>query len=381
MTGRGRIVVLGMLTRHPVAGMVWLTVQHLLGFECLGFEVWYVEPHAGSPHQKSAEAAGWLDRSLRRFGLGDRWALDAVHGDGRCYGVSRTRLRSLYRSAALIVNLHGASRPLPELTRGGRLVYLGTDPMELEIDLHEGGRATTEFLAAHCAHFTWAQTYGTPRCRVPKSARFDFLPTRQPIVMELWEQSRGGRPRSFTTIGNWRQDYRVVEFAGETYHWSKHHEFLRFLELPRRTGARFELALASIEPEERAMLDAKGWRVRGARDLSTDVDVYRDYIAHSRGEWSVAKELYWRTGSGWFSDRSACYLAAGRPVILEDTGFSNVLPTGEGLHAFSTLDEAAAAVEAVDADYRRARRSAREIAREYFRAEKVLGDMVSAVGL
>jgi glycosyltransferase involved in cell wall biosynthesis len=176
---------------------------------------------------------------------------------------------------------------------------------------------------------------------------------------------------------------REITFRGEVYHWSKHFEFLKFLDLPARTGRAFELALShgTCDEADRALLAANGWRVRDALEVSTDLDAYRRYLAGSRGEWTVAKDQNVRLRSGWFSERSAQYLACGRPVITQDTGFGNDLPTGRGLFAFATLDEAAAAVEAVESDYAGHCRAAAELAREYFSYDVVLGRMLSELGL
>src|SRR5205085_5722666 len=168
---------------------------------------------------------------------------------------------------------------------------------------------------------------------------------------------------AFTTIGNWRQPGEV-NFQGETYTWSKHHEFLKFIDLPQRTPQPFELALGSFNSDDQRLLETHGWRVRRSMEFSTDLDAYRDYIYRSRGEFTVAKDQNVRLRSGWFSERSAQYLAAGRPVITQETGFSNVLPTGEGLFGFSTMDEILAAVDAIDSDYEGHCRAAAEIARD-----------------
>ena len=180
-----------------------------------------------------------------------------------------------------------------------------------------------------------------------------------------------------TTVGNWRQPWREIELDGERYSWSKHHEFLKFIDLPSHTAQSFELALSSYEPEDKEMLEGKGWKVRHALDFSTDTDAYRDYIANSRGEFTVAKDQNVRLRTGWFSDRSITYLAAGRPVISQDTGFSNIFPTGEGLFGFSSMDEILAAVEAINSDYARHSRAAEEIAREYFAHDVVLGRLLA----
>ena len=168
---------------------------------------------------------------------------------------------------------------------------------------------------------------------------------------------------------------------GERYSWSKHNEFMKFIDLPQRTAQPFELALSSYEPGDQEMLEGHGWQVRHALDFSTDPDAYRDYITGSRGEYTVAKDQNVRLRTGWFSDRSATYLAAGRPVINQDTGFSNVFPTGEGLFGFSTMEEILAAVEAINSDYARHSRAAEEIAREYFAHDVVLGRLLEDVGV
>jgi hypothetical protein len=329
----------------------------------------------------SEKAAAFIAGLMRRFDLGGRWAYQALHADGRCHGMSAGRLRELYASAALIINLHGGTIPLPEHHATGRLVYLETDPVELQMELHEGRQATVDFLAPHCAFFTFGENYGNPDCRLPVCERFRFRPTRQPVVTDFWHTEDAATGDAFTTVGNWKQPHRKVMFAGEVYHWSKHYEFLKFLDLPSQTGAAFELALSSCDEKDQATLESKGWRVRPADGLSGDIDAYRQYIRRSRGEFTVAKDQNIRLRTGWFSDRSATYLAAGRPVITQETGFSNLLPAGRGLFAFSTLNEAVAAVEAVEADYEGHCRAARQVAREYFDAGVVLSALLADVGV
>ena len=381
LIAKKKIVVLGMMSRQPVAGMVFITLQYLIGLERLGYEVYYVEPQGGVPGADSSEPAAWIDSVMRRFDLGGRWAYHAVHGDGRVYGVSDSQLKELYRSAALIINLHGATKPTSELSETGRLVYLETDPVELEISLHNQEQWAYDFLSPHCAFFSWGENYGRPDCKLPVPSQFHFHPTRQPTVMDLWEPFRSGAGEAFTTIGNWRQEYREVEFLGETYYWSKHFEFLKFIDLPSRTTQVLELALGSYERSDQAMLEQKGWRVIPAASLSGDMDAYREYVATSRGEFTVAKDQNVRLRTGWFSDRSASYLAAGRPVINQETGFSNTYPTGEGLFGFQTIEDILAALESVNADYERHSRAASRIAREYFSYDVVLPRLLSAVGV
>jgi hypothetical protein len=214
--------------------------------------------------------------------------------------------------------------------------------------------------------------------------------------MDLW---RSGLPSRdvFTTVGNWKQVGLDVEFRGETYRWSKHHEFLKFLDLPRRVEVPLELAMTlgdrktirpddnedlpalGLAPDDHSLLEAHGWRLTEA-GFTTDPWLYQDYVCSSRGEFTVARDLNVRLRSGWFSERSACYLAAGRPVITQDTGFGAVLPTGEGLFAFNTRDDVLAAFDALLTDYDRHSRAARAIAEEYFRAETVLAKVLQDLG-
>jgi hypothetical protein len=384
---RPAIVVLGAMTRYPVAGIIWLTLQYVLGFRRLGYDCYYVESHGGTPRpfvndgdDGSAGAAAFLARLMDRFDLSDRWAFHALHGDGRCYGLSALELSRLYSSAALIMNLHGATKPRAEHAATGRLVYVGTDPVLLEIQLREGSPEAYALLEPHVAFFTWAANHGKDDCRLPVSERFTFHPTRQPLVLDQWGTETRGDNDRFTTIAGWKQLWREITFEGETYHWSKHYEFLKFLALPSHCGAAFELALTGYEQSDRELLQQYGWQVVDAATLSADVDRYRDYIQESSGEFTVAKDQNVRFRTGWFSDRSAAYLASGKPVVTQETGFSSTLPTGRGLFAFSTLQEAAAAVDAIASDYERHRAAARAIAVEYFDHSVVLPALLKECG-
>jgi len=389
MSGAPRIAVLGMMTKIPVAGVVWQTLHYLLGLRRLGFDVYYLEAHARAPsmlmeseaQDGGALAAAFIDRVLRRFGFADRWAYQALHADGRWFGCSEREVQALYDGAELIFNLHGGTAPRPEHSRTGRLVYVETDPVQLQVELHHGIPETIEFLEQHCAFFTFGENWGQDDCGLPRTTMFDFRPTRQPVCLDLWEPLDDTVAPGFTTVGNWRQRWREVSFDGRAYSWSKHAEFEKYLTLPSRTGRHFELALSGHDEVDEQRLLAHGWDVRDALELSRDLDRYHEYLRGSYAEFTVAKEQNVVLRSGWFSDRSATYLAAGRPVITQETGFSNVFPTGEGLYGFSTMDEAVAAVEAVCANYERARGCAHDIAREYFASERVLGDMLEAVGV
>jgi hypothetical protein len=269
--------------------------------------------------------------------------------------------------------------PLPEQYATGRLVYLETDPVELQMELYHQRQETIDFLEPHCAFFTFGENYGKPDCRLPVCQRFAFRPTRQPVVMDFWAAGGEGG-RTWTTVGNWRQLHRQVTFQGEVYHWSKHDEFLKFLDLPHCAGENFELALSSYEDSDREVLESKGWRVLPAAPLSADLDVYRSYLRASRGEFTVAKDQNVRLRSGWFSDRSAAYLATGRPVITQETGFSQFLPTGRGLFSFTDMGELVRAIDEVNSDYARHCRAATDLACEYFSYDVVLARFLGEIG-
>jgi GT2 family glycosyltransferase len=369
----------------PLAGIVFITMQYLVGLKRLGFDVYYVEEHGKTPwmlmdgQQQSgaAVAVAFITDLMRRFGLeDDRWAFRAPHDRDQCFGLPEPALTAVLRDAAVILNLHGGTVPRPEHYAGGRLVYVGTDPVEVEVSLDNGDQGIVDYLAPHSAFFTWGENYGNPDCRVPWSDRFAFVPTRQPIVRDLWAPFHRGAAEAFSTVANWRQPYRSVTYRGEIYHWSKHLEFEKFIDLPCHGGQPFELALVNALDDDRQVLTAHGWRIRDASALNRDLDAYRQYIGESRGEFTVAKDQNVRLRSGWFSDRSASYLACGRPVITQDTGFSNTLPTGEGLFAFSTLEEILEAVGRINADYTRHSQAAAAIARDWFDYRVVLGAML-----
>src|SRR5262249_40607540 len=203
---------------------------------------------------------------------------------------------------------------------------------------------------------------------------------RQPVLLEYWTSGLPAR-RDYTTVTNWETPHFDYEFNGQSYSWSKHHEYMKIIELPRYTRGRLELALGAANDDVKQFLRGKGWTVVDALPMSLDPWTYRDYIRNSGAELTVAKDMNVRLRSGWFSERSACYLVAGRPVVTQDTGFATVLPTGEGLFAFQTMDDILAAIAAIDSDYERHSRAARSIAEEYFKAETVLTRMLDQLGL
>ena len=388
MNAKRRIVIVGTFANAPYAGMAWMHCQFLAGFARLGHEISYIETTSAWPYNPvemtttddPKYSLEYLGRVMHSFGLGERWAYRTAFTDGTWHGPLATQAVELLRSADAVLNITGSTTP-EEIGVPCRLVYIGTDPVLQEFRVANGDRDLERRVLAHSAHFTYGENIGQPDCAVPPF-NVTLHPTRQPVVLDCWQSGPPTRPQ-FTTVTNWEVKGYDCEYKGERYTWSKHHEYLKIIDLPGHTDASLELAmgLSGVTPEVLSLLRGHGWRVVDAFRMSLDPFSYRDYVRDSAAELSVAKDMYARTRSGWFSERSACFLGAGRPVITQDTGFGAHLPTGEGLFAFNDIDEALSAIEAVRSDYDRHSRAARQIAQEYFASERVLGALLDGLGL
>jgi hypothetical protein len=280
----------------------------------------------------------------------------------------------------VIVNLCGATAPRAEHRQGARLLYIETDPVYEQLRIASGESSSLNFLASHDVLFTYGENLGAADCPVPLE-RFTWQRTRPPVVLACWEPRVAAGGTHFTSIASWENRGKDITFGGETYQWSKHVNFLRFLDLPRRTPQPFQLAMAPDDPAVAARVRDAGWDLVDPAPLSRDLDAYRDFIDTSRGEFTVAKDIYVRPRSGWFSDRSVCYLAAGKPVVTQDTGFGKFVPTGEGLLAYTTMEEAVDALARINADYPRHAAAARRVAVEAFAAGSVLRRLLADAGL
>jgi hypothetical protein len=381
----GVVVVWGLLARYPYGGVTWQAMHHLAGLRKLGLDVWYVEdsdsrvysPTTHCPTMEFEENVGFLERWMEAVGMRDRWIFRPPGDGGELIGADEAGLARLYERADAVLNLCGAQEVREEHAGIGRLAYLQTDPVEEQVRLALGDVEVTRRLGAHHFHFSYGENLGGADCPVPPGP-YRWRPTRPPVVLDWWMSGDGPARDVLTTIANWRHEEKDVEWKGRRWRWSKDREFRRFQTLPSKSALPIELALGSIRDDERDDLRREGWRVV---DSLGDPRLYRDYIVGSAGEFTVAKEQYVAPRSGWFSDRSACYLAAGRPVVTQDTGFGKFVPTGQGLFAYSTTEEAAAAIEEIATDYERHSAAAREIAREYFDAERLLERMLAEIGV
>jgi hypothetical protein len=384
---RGRIVVLHFAAQMPLAGIAWQAMHYLLGIEQLGYEAWYIEDGGANPYDPWANSVvtechynvASLRRIMDRYGFGHRWAYwdaprDAYHG------LSRARVEALYAGADGIINLCGATKLREEHLLCPVRIMIDTDPIYEQIKYAKADRAARAYLDAHTHFFTYGENLGTPDCPVPVCG-ISWRPTRPPIDLTHWPEPHD-EPPYFTTVGTWENKGKNIDFQGSTYVWSKHVTFVQFLDLPkRRPEICFRMAMLPPSANVRSEITARGWSLVDPRPISADMARYAEFIGGSRGEFTVAKDIYVRSNSGWFSDRSACYLAAGRPVVTMRTGFSNFYPVGRGLFEYSTYDDALAGIDAVNTDYPTHSRAARELAREYFAADRVLGALFTAIGL
>jgi hypothetical protein len=380
----GTIVVAGSVAQRPGnGGHSWVFLQYLLGLRKLGWEVLFLdrlEPDMcfdaeGRPAiaERSVNVA-YLDRVLREFGLGDRYA---VFTGGGTVGLSREHVLEEVARAAVLINVNGFFEDEEVLARVPLRVYFDIDPgfphMWRALGLHDAFRG-------HDAYVTVGESLGAPECTIPTGG-IDWITTPQPVVLEHWP-SQGGRGRAFTSVGSWRGPFGPIEFEGTTY-GLRVHEFRKFAALPRLVSEPLEIALDIDEADagDVELLRASGWALREPREVAADPWKYRSYVQESRAELMVAKNLYVQSRSGWFSDRSICYLASGRPVLAQDTGFSRHHPVGKGLLAFSTLEEAVEGVGRIGADYETHARAARELAEERFGSDRVLRRLLGELGV
>ena len=389
-----KIIVLGFMGGMPIAGVIWQHIHYIVGLQRLGHEVTYVEDTLNYPYDPVAfnvsddysYAAQTLGRLAKEHGFEGRWAYCARYKETpEIAGMSLEALRNLYRDADCALNICGSHDMNDDLRTIRNLIYVESDPGVEQIKIDKGESQTVDYLKEHHHLFTFGENIGTPAFAVPTHG-FRWLPTRQPVVTDLWcptpEAPAPASTALFTTICNWSTSGKKdIEWHGSNYLWSKSLEFLKFIEAPKRSGESFEMATDIKKSEETDLFERNGWRLVLPHDLSVDWNGYRDYIRNSKGEFTCAKDQYVRLSTGWFSDRTACYLAAGRPVITQETGFTAHYGGKEGLLSFSSMEEIVEASTAIRADYQKHSLAALAIAREVFEAEKVLASLLDRAGV
>jgi len=405
---RLRIVVGGLLGLYPVGG--WHYVQYLLGLSRLGHDVYYHEDTWMWPYhpiEKTYTPDGdYSAKYIRDFlsvyapELCENWHYLHLHETS--YGMPRSEFDEVCRSADIFLNVGGGCTIPEELSPNCVKVIIDTDPGYNQIvltelfDWSENAERWRDSVAAHDRFLTYAENIHSPECLIPKLG-FKWKTTRPPVVPDLWEDIARVTPSvttPWTTIMSWNVFKGRLLYQGVEYK-SKGSEFEKLMDLPRLTGAPLKVGVGGVSTEFRwferhgwqsaaracsfvarartfKRLARNGWQVVDGPHVTKTPAQYRDFIANSRGEISPAKHVYVAMRSGWFSERSVCYLAAGRPVIVQDTGFRSVLPTGEGLLVFASLEEAADAVRKVEMAYARHAKAAKAIAIECFGSDRVL---------
>ncbi len=366
--GDVKILVAGIIARYPFGGVTWCSLMYLQGLRALGHDVFYVEdtgeciydPEQNTRSEDPSYGTRYINDALAPFGLGDRWSF--VNYDGSYHGASQQTVRAFCEDADLFINLSGGSWFWrDEYARIPRRVFIDSDPVFTQLAIAKAEGWYVDFFRTFTHLFTFGANIGTAACDVP-TGDFTWLKTWQPIVMDQWTTVDANPEGPFTTVMTWR----IESFADVD--GNKDREFVKVIDLPSRTNHRFELAVNG--PQQ--LLRQHGWPTVDAMGVSRSLWDYRQFIQRSKGEFGVAKHAYVSHRSGWFSDRTECYLASGRPALVQDTGWSTHVPSGSGLLAFSTIDEAIAGLDVIATDYLRHVRDAREIAHQHFDASRVL---------
>lgn len=386
-----KIIVMGFMAGCPIAGVVWQHVHYIVGLQRLGHEVYYIEDSARLPYDPVAYevnesyryAAKILDQLAREFGFEGRWAYCARYlKTPECAGLPLSKVRELYQEADAILNVCGAQEMNEDLLKSDRMIYVESDPGVEQMKIDNDGGRVPEYLKQHHALFTFGELVGTPDFAVPTHG-VRWLPTRQPVVTDFWRTDAAPRPGArFTSVANWNTSGRKdVVWKGSNYLWSKSLEFLKFVEAPVRSGEAFELATEIKDEHALKRFQSNRWEFTDPNPISIHMHQYCDYLRGSKGEFTVAKDQYVRLNTGWFSDRTACYLACGRPAITQETLFTKMYGGEKGLLAFQTLDDIAEAVRSINLDYAAHCKAAYEIAAEVFEATKVLDSLLERAGI
>jgi hypothetical protein len=394
MSRKLRIVVGGYIGLLPAGGVTWDYVQYPAGLAALGHDVYYVEDTRlwpiyqpeGSNWGDAAPSVAHLRRVMDAFDLSSRWAY-RDEASGQTFGLDLDRLNEICRTADVFINISCSTYMRDEYRAIPARVLIDTDPMFTQIQylsqqmFTPGEPALRELVDAHNFHFTFGENVRGDDCRMPDCG-IKWRPTRQPVCLAHWRASMPSLGNMYTTLMNWTAAKRL-QYDGETW-GQKDLEFRRFVTLPDHVPD-VSLAVAvgqtggAGEPFPSEEARAAGWRVLDPETCAPDWRTYRSFIEDSRGEFSVAKETYVKARTGWFSCRSACYLAASRAVVTQDTGWSKYLPSGEGLLAFDDIESAADALRRVGSDPERHSRAARAIAEEHFDSAKVLASLLASL--
>lgn len=380
------IVVGGYIVGFPLGGMTWHHLNYLLGLHELGHEVVFLEdsgeysipynPVTWTCEVDSGYGRAYLERTFARYGLPLRYCYYSQFED-KHYGMSREELHDVLRRADLLLGVSGVTPMRDDRPRPRRTVVIDTDPVFTQLRMQHDA-SFIDYYRRFDAVATFGRLIGTVDCPLPTHG-FDWIAMNQPIALRHWP-IEPATSRRFTTIGKWEHTSdRNLEFGGRTFHSSKGVEWMKVIDLPQRTKWEMAIGMSSMTPAAKERFTQHGWTLLDAEAATISCESYQRFIRDSAGEFTVAKEIYAGLPSGWFSDRSAAYLASGRPVVAQASGFDRWLPTGEGLFSFETLDQAAGALEQIDRDYGRHSAAAERLAADHFDSSRVLSDLLERV--
>lgn len=383
MNSRLRIIVLGYIIRGPLGGMAWHHLQYVLGLSHLGHDVYFLEdsddyPSCYDPQRHVTDTdpsygLRFAERAFDRIGMAGRWAYyDAP--EQRWLGPCAEQTASLCETAELLINVSGINPLRPWFIQIPHRVLVDTDPVFTQIRHLADSKARVQ-ANRHTCFFSFGENVSGVDGQIPDDG-FAWRATRQPIVLEAWPRTLPVPQGSYTTVMQW-DSYKSIFYKDRQF-GMKSASFKSFLDLPGKTPVTLELALGNKHAPRR-QLQAEGWEIRNPLEVSSSLDTYQRYLQGSKAEFSVAKQGYVVSRSGWFSERSACYLATGRPVIVQDTGFTDNIETGRGLFAFKSQNQVITAIEEVEANYSDHCVAARELAQQYFDARKVLTRLIEMV--
>jgi hypothetical protein len=377
-----RIIVSGMIAGDPgQGGAAWAVLQYVLGLRRFGHDVCLIEPlrsRALRPSEValgSSQNAAYFGQVARDFGLEGKCSL-ILEGTGETVGLPYSEVRKFAGAADVLLNISGMLARPELIAHIPVRVYLDLDPVFNQ--LWHATQGIDMRFSEHNRFVTVGNAMGQPECRIP-TCGLPWISTFQPVVLESWPRGNGIHHDGFTTVANWR-GYGSVQHDG-VFYGQKAHSLREFMDLPAKTSERFMLAL-SIHPDERKDLDSldqNGWKLMDPAKVVDTPFKYREFVRGSKAELGIAKSGYVAALSGWFSDRSVCYLASGRPVIAQETGFSRFLPTGSGLFAFRSSDDILKAIAAIRRDYQSHSDAARGLAEEYFDSDKVLTRLLERI--
>jgi hypothetical protein len=374
------IIVLGYIVRGPLGGLAWHHLQYVIGLSKLGHDVYFFEDSDDYPscYDPSRNLFGtnpdygirFAAEAFERTGLGEKWVYHDAHA-GKWLGPAAGKWQAVCESADLLLNISGINPLRSWFVDIPVRALIDTDPVFTQIR-HLSDQKARQQAAKHTAFFSFGENILCEGCSIPADG-FPWRPTRQPVVLDLWPVMPGPEDGVFTTVMQW-DSYKPVQYMGTTYDM-KSRSFTPFMDLPQHTESRLELCIGSPSAPG-SLLRQKGWQLSDPLEITRDPWTYQRYIQSSKGEFTIAKHGYVVSHSGWFSERSAAYLASGRPVVTQETGFSEWLDTGSGVLAFNTLDEAVDSLDDVSSNYAHHSRAARETAEKYFDSRIVLQDLL-----